>query len=245
MEIKEFFINSGDERVEAFIYDDFFVSSGASSAFHSHKYAEVHFTECGECRIYTKDTELISGAGTVTVIPAGVMHRLVISDSGVRHKAFRINCRVEGAVQKHFSPELFAELGVKIREYPRTKNFTSVAAYLTFICKDFVGGKTELCRVSNEEFIISEFFANNYSRDATLSELAAELQLCTKQTARLVEKYMGASFSKTLVRYRINAAKLLLDSAPSLTLAEIAQLVGYRSYSGFWKAFRALEQKQC
>ena len=52
------------------------------------------------------------------------------------------------------------------------------------------------------------------------------------------QKYMGDSFSRVITAYRMRAARLLMEMDASLTLTDIASIVGYSSYSGFWKAFK-------
>jgi AraC-like DNA-binding protein len=149
-----------------------------------------------------------------------------------------INYPVSEILQKHFLPEFLSELDRVIHTVERPADVSEIAAYLSFICTSFVKPRVELENVCNREFLIHEFFADRYNQIVTLSDLAAELSLSEKQTARLVEKYMGASFSKVLTSYRINAAKLLMQSDRSMTMTEIAAAVGYSSYSGFWKAFK-------
>ena len=117
-------------------------------------------------------------------------------------------------------------------------DFNRIHPYLSFLCNGIVETKVELLTVTNREFIIHEFFENRYSEDVTVLDLARELNLSKKQTARLVKKYMGTGFSVALTRYRLDAAKQLLICDESLSMADVAELVGYRSYSGFWKAFK-------
>ena len=69
-----------------------------------------------------------------------------------------------------------------------------------------------------------------------LSDLAAELFLSEKQCGRVLRAVTGRNFRQELTRYRMDAA-LELQKQGELSLAEIAERVGYRSYSGFWKAF--------
>lgn len=238
MSAKEFYLNVGDKKIEAFIYEGFLNAKTGVSPLHRHKYTEVHFTESGECRIVIGNDEFISSRGTVTVVPAGVSHRLSILSEGISHFAFFINYRVSEPMQSHVLPELLCELGGEIRAYEQAYDFSRIAPYLTFICKDVIKSETELREVDNREFLIHEFFIGGYNKDITLSDLASEMNLSVKQAARLVKKYTGMTFSKALARYRLNAAKQLMELSENLTLAEIAYAVGYKSYSGFWKAYR-------
>jgi len=48
---------------------------------------------------------------------------------------------------------------------------------------------------------------------------------------------MGCSFREQLAKKRIEVAKRLMDNS-NLTLDEISRYVGYKSYSGFYKALK-------
>ena len=65
-----------------------------------------------------------------------------------------------------------------------------------------------------------------------------------KQASRLIKKHMGATFSDVLSDYRLQAANRLLFGTPEMSLTEVAEFVGYRSYSGFWKAFKRYNKQQ-
>lgn len=238
MSVKEMKLNICGVEMDMFFYDVFFSSNGAPSPFHSHDYAEVHFTVSGECSIYTDKEELSSKAGTVTIIPRGVIHRLKMADTQTVHKTFFINCDLEEILRKQFPEEVLCTLSEDAEQFLKTGDFDKAAISVAYICKDILRIGVRLSELENREFMIREFFADRYSEDITLSDLSSELGLSKKHTSRLVEKYMGASFSSVLAMHRIFAANLLMKTDKALTLAEIAETVGYESYSGFWKAFR-------
>lgn len=237
MSAKEFYINVGDRKIEAFIYDGFLEAKIGNSPLHKHKYTEVHFTERGECRIVVGDREYLSRAGTVIAIPHETTHRLSIDD-GAFHMAFMIDYPVSEVIERNVLPEFITALKEEILNYNKFHDFNRIQPYLSFLCKDIVETKTEPLAVAKREFIIYEFFENRYNEDVTVFDLARELNLSKKQTSRLVEMYIGAGFSEALTNYRLNAAKQLMKSDKSLTMSTVAELVGYRSYSGFWKAFK-------
>lgn len=241
MEAKQFYLYIGNQKIEAFLYNTFFDCRAQSSPLHSHRFTEIHFTECGECHFLISGTDLVSEAGTVTVIPPNTPHRLKTTDANIVHYAFQINYPVASTLQQKFPISLMTELGTMIRAYSQAKNFYPIITYLTFLCKNVVTARVELSNINNREFLIREFFENRYHENVRLADLAAELRVCEKQCARLVEQYMEKSFSKVLTDYRLNAAAHLLSNDPSLTASEIAELVGYRSYSGFWKAFKKMQ----
>ena len=55
-------------------------------------------------------------------------------------------------------------------------------------------------------------------------------------------KYTGRHFRGELTYRRIEAAKYLL-ATEKIKLREVAERVGYKSYSGFFKAYKAYESQ--
>lgn len=237
MSAKEFYINVGNRKIEAFIYDGFLEAKIGNSPLHKHKYTEVHFTERGESRLIVDSREYVLHAGSVVAIPQEADHRLSV-DGDSFHMAFMVNYPLSSVIESNVSPEFITALKEEILKYRNHCDFNRIHPYLSFLCKDIAETKVELLTVTNREFIIHEFFENRYNQDVTVLDLAKELNLSKKQTSRLVERYIGAGFSAALTSYRLNAAKQLLTSDKSLTMSDAAELVGYRSYSGFWKAFK-------
>ncbi len=234
----QFFLSEGDLRIEAFVYGGFFNKCPTSSLMHSHRSVEVHITERGKCSLYIDGDEYDSSVGTVIAIPAGVKHMLKIDTDKAVHHVVHVNYPLEQVTVKKIIPAIIEELGEYVRAYNETQNFYPIAACLSFICKDLFDAKCRLTAVTNRDFIILEFFENKYNQDVKLIDLAAKLNVCPKQCSRLVRKCMNASFKDTLTKYRLEAAEQLLRSDPSLTTSEIAEMVGYRSYSALWKSLR-------
>ena len=235
------FVYIEDKPCAVVIYDGFRDGRTASSPLHSHRYAEVHFTTRAEALILTQEGEYRSCEGTLTVIPAGTQHALRVGDKSAVHRAFLIDFPVQHVMQAQISRPLLSEME---RTLSAPNESGELYSMLTLICQRVLRCGCSLRRVDDRELLIDEFFANRYHEHLTLADLAAELNLCTKQTARLVERYMGEPFSKVLTRCRISAARALMDSDPSLSLYEISQTVGYDSYSGFWKAFKKEESSR-
>ena len=237
MSAKEFYINVGNRKLEAFIYDGFLDIKIGNSPLHKHKYTEVHFTGSGESRLTVGDQKYVMHAGAVMAIPQDTVHRLSVDD-GSFHMAFMINYPLSGVMERSVCPAFIGALKEELFKYKSHRDFSKIHPYLSIFLKDIVDAKVDLLTVTNREFIIHEFFENRYNEDVTILDLAKELNLSTKQTARLVERYIGSGFSAALTSYRLNAAKQLLISDRSLAMSDVAELVGYRSYSGFWKAFK-------
>lgn len=90
---------------------------------------------------------------------------------------------------------------------------------------------------------IEDYIATNYkSADVSLHTLADTLHLSDRQTERLCSKIFGASFSAMLARQRMTVAEALINENKH-SLSEISELVGYNSYTGFYKSYKKFYNK--
>lgn len=74
--------------------------------------------------------------------------------------------------------------------------------------------------------------------DLKLAGLAHQLGISSHQLSELINTQHGMHFSRFLRQYRVEAAKSLLLSKPSLPVLEIGLQVGFSSQSTFYDAFR-------
>jgi AraC-like DNA-binding protein len=87
------------------------------------------------------------------------------------------------------------------------------------------------------EMCIDRYFSDHYTH-ATLQDFADAVGYCPKQTARILKKITGKTFNEFLTYWRmLNAKMLVVDT--ERTLNEIAEMGGYDTYNGFFKAFKA------
>ena len=87
------------------------------------------------------------------------------------------------------------------------------------------------------KFIMDEAFIYLF-RDMTLSSLASLVNLSERQTLRNVREYYGMSFVEFRARSRLNAAAGILREKPELSVADVAEAVGFSSAAHFRKLFR-------
>ena len=88
------------------------------------------------------------------------------------------------------------------------------------------------------EWLIETFLSNQYSTPhLTLEMLSDELGLSRRQTDRTIRRLFGESFQTLLLKQRMDVAERLITQT-SIPMNEIAQKVGYDSYSGFYLAVR-------
>ena len=62
------------------------------------------------------------------------------------------------------------------------------------------------------------------------------LYLSERQTRNLIQKEFGADYKQLIIQERMKIADILLRKTAQ-TLEQIAQQVGYQSYSGFYLAY--------
>ncbi len=87
-----------------------------------------------------------------------------------------------------------------------------------------------------QKWLIEEHIWSRFYTSEGLEGLAKKLYLSPRQTRKLVKQFYGEDYKTLIVRQRMETAELLLQSR-DLALEEIAEKVGYRSYSGFHLAF--------
>lgn len=85
--------------------------------------------------------------------------------------------------------------------------------------------------------IIDSFVAEHYSQEATYDILAQLLCLSRIQCIRVVNKLTGETLGSLIKKQRMNIARQLME-AGKLSLTEIADYVGYSSYSGFYVTYK-------
>ena len=229
-------IGNADRKV--LLQEGYFDFHVIKSPLHQHSYAELHVVESGIVRYGMQGETIAVPAGTVLAIPPDVFHHCLSFEENTRHIAFQIEAPVEKLTTQVFPREVLTAFFKEIEAALQSGNYAGVAAYISLLCARFYPGEAVPCRrLQDDAFIIREFFSSQYNRDVTLSDLAKELCRSEKQAERLVLKYTGHTFKKELAAHRMHIAKHML-AAGEMTLTEAAEYVGYRTYSGFWKAYK-------
>ncbi|MBQ7341322.1 MAG: helix-turn-helix domain-containing protein [Oscillospiraceae bacterium] len=83
---------------------------------------------------------------------------------------------------------------------------------------------------------IDTFFEKSLSTNVKLEELAARLHISPRQLSRFLTKHYGMSYRELLIRARMDQAAWLLRTTDQ-TIPRVAEQVGYKSESAFYKAF--------
>ena len=229
----------------AFLQEGFYENLGCGT-FHNHNYAEVHLILDGTA-VFVIGGEIyeIEG-GRMLVIPKKTLHACTRQDEETRHTAFQINYipdrEMHSAEIYPVDVEILRCFFEKIKQCRETNDHTELAVLMSLFCCHLFGKvRMEPNSVLDYGFAIHEFFLHRYHEDICLCDLAETLHLSQRQTERLVTAHMGKSFRETLAATRVMIAKQLSLST-ELSMHEIAEYVGYRSYAGFWKAMKKFDQ---
>ena len=230
-------IRIGKETKKVFLPDGFFKNSILFGNLHSHRYTEILTVVGGSTkyRIGNEVYEIFDGESVA--IPAGVLHYCTQADKNVIHSSFQIDLTIT-SFRKCSIPKniLDAFLEASKRDISEV-NHLKIAGYIQIMIAElFPELSMRVAPMMDTAFIIHEFFSRGYNLDLKLSDLAKQLHLSEKQSARLVEIHTGMTFKQALIAQKMKIAKHLI-ALGEMSFAEIGEHLGYRSYGGFYKAY--------
>ncbi len=84
--------------------------------------------------------------------------------------------------------------------------------------------------------IIEDFF-DNYPLPLTSTQLAHQLNICTRQLSRIMHAMYKCTFKQKLIDVRIEEAKRLLKNT-AFSIEQVSECVGYTSVQNFYTVFR-------
>lgn len=227
-----------DHDLHLFLQQGFFDFHAHTSKLHSHGYAEIHIVLSGQLGFFIEGLQYTFSAGTIFAIPQNMYHCCTSKEESTQSIAFQIKKDTKTVKTNYISSELLDTFVQELKKAGQSQNFTIVSRYISLFCGSFLSQDIiQPTESTDYSLIINEFFSNRYNQQVTVQSLADELNLSEKQTARLVKKYTGYTFNEELTRRRISIADYLIQTS-SMTLAEIAEYVGFKSYSGFWKVYK-------
>lgn len=222
---------------KVFLQNGFLPAFPSEGILHKHAYAEIHviFEGCLEFR-FTDQTMCLS-APALLLIPGDVYHT-TSAEAGTLHSAFQIDRQADRLRKLTPGSSMIWDFLEEINAGTKTGDYTRIHAYITLLCQlSFSAPPITTDPIRDYRFLINEFFTQNYARNVQLCDLAEVLNLSLRQTERLVIAYTGNSFTRELMVKRVTMARLLQNTT-QMSMTQIAQYVGYRTYAGFWKAVK-------
>ena len=206
---------------------------------HKHLYAEIIMLENGILNYQVGDHQYTIKTNELLVIPSLVFHKPISMEAKSANMiTIQIDYDFPEPITYSCNPGIFTELMQELQKTYQTGYCGKSSAYLAQILSPLLcSNRQKLVPLQDRRYIIHEYLSNHYAEDISLKDVANELNLSEKQTARLITKYTGNPFRRELPRKRIEAAQYLQQTT-DLSMEEIAAQVGYCSYSSYWKALR-------
>lgn len=226
-----------EQKHRAFLQIGFYVPRAYSKNLHKHNHTEIHIVTEGCSHFRVDGKERTVKGGTLVVFPKGSVHRCSSVEPTALHVSFQTDCEAETFQTHPIRAELIRDFFREISEARESGDHTRVASYISLFCGYYSHDSFPARPIADHGFLIREFFSIHYGEDVHLTDLAAELCTSERHAERLVIKHTGHSFREELTATRMSMARQLMDDT-EMPLTEIAQYVGYRSYSGFWKALK-------
>lgn len=240
---------------------------GVTPKIHSHPYYEIIVVIEGSLRIcLLDDADIDLEKGNLCVIPPNCYHSTNAYEGQAKMLAIRFSyCRVngDGRIYDDFCkvlervnepacfdipenmPAILLELRHEMTKKDRAWEYMCRSLlerlYIDIFrllssdsvsASDFISDDSRHSRY----YKIEMWFADNFAKQISETDLAREISLSTRQLNRVFADIYGMSFRKKLIEVRLHRAAQLLEQTEK-NIEEISSAVGYRSFSGFHRAF--------
>ena len=222
--------------------------------FHEHPVFEVFLIKSGAIEFHTP-TEIKSYTGVV-VIPPHVRHRTVPQGCDAVCMSFTAEPKYEH--EAIAGTEIIRSIGENINVFSLDQdqrfyvdrvmhpNITDDVPHLltllfSSLLLPFVPQKTtnasHLIYRTKHISTVETFITSNIHKKVHLCDLANELSLSEKQSARLLKKHFGCTLSELIHKNRMENAAVMLKFT-DLDVNEIAHRLGYEYENYFYTVFR-------
>lgn len=226
------------KKYRVFLQNGFYSPFIVKKNLHKHNFAEVHLVANGSAVFSVGDRIFPLHSGSLLLIPRGIFHCPIEGEKDTLHTAFQIDCEVNAVSVYDIEPDSITRFLREIEACKTSQDYSRIAIYIALFCSFFLPDeKVPIQPVTDYGFLIHEFLSVRYGEDLRLTDLADYLHLSERQCERLVIEHTGNTFREELATVRMNIAGNLLKTS-NMSLKEIAEYVGYRSYAGFWKAMK-------
>lgn len=234
---------------------------------HSHQYNEIYFLQSGKCNVYIDNETYYLEDGSVLFIPAFKEHTFIYPfTQDIKRTVLYISTeQLNWYFNKDFKDEInnlfinkhlqlsrksFSNLSnifekIQFEKYSldnMSESLTKAYFFELIIylirCQRYthnINQRTNLSNITIGEIV--NFIENNYSRQLTLPEIAAQFGISESSLTKKIKIFTNMTFKEYLTKTRIEEAKsLLISSEKSIT--EIAYECGYNNSNFFGDVFK-------
>ncbi len=120
--------------------------------------------------------------------------------------------------------------------FPELLNDIAMITELAYAKSKLAGINTEQKLIELEQLMTQEKLYEN--EQLSLSSIADVMELSSHQLSELVNTEYGYSFPRLIREHRVRAAKALLVSEPNTSILAISMMIGFKSQSNFYTAFK-------
>ncbi len=231
-------INTKTEAISLFLEHGSLYPFEKSPILHYHSFSEIHVILNDEYEYYAHGKTVILKKGDIAVFPPDFFHKAVGKSKNSRCIAFQISKVFSKFTTAKINSFYCDAIEMAIKEFLEGKDKNQLRSMLLMVIGAIDNIELpDFKPIQNKNHLIESFLSMNFSNDAKLSDLACVLGVCEKQASRLVKKYTGNDFKREIAKRKVEAAKRLMNDT-DMSLEEISLAVGYKSYSGLWKAIR-------
>lgn len=204
-----------------------------STPLHAHRYAEMHIVVSGKNDYIIAGNTYTLSEGDAMIIPPRMYHEV----KPITSDGYFISFQLDLPLPEVKTGKIPLPVINKCIEESFDSSFELAIPYIYFFVSKLMAKELFTTkRNSDYAYLIYDFIETNYNKNIRLCDLADVLHISERQTQRIIKEETGNTFTDELARYRIFMAEHLMKTT-EMTMYEIADYVGYGSYSGFWKAY--------
>jgi len=243
------------------------IIANEESYIHSHNYYELHYVVSGSYRLISdKKTELHEGdaalipPGILHATDGSRHERLVLSMSllhgekassgfseyryykvilGTLHEPMFFHSEEIGAYFDSVMKLYNNEMSVHKQKIILSMMFLHLSEHIVKLNEPHVDKLMtgEVNSDAQRRWLIEYYISCNYAGACSIDGLCAQLNLCRRQTTRIIKRLFGENYQTLVIRRRMEAAEILIRRT-DMPFHEIAGKVGYESYAGFYLAVK-------
>ena len=228
-------INVKGKQYTAYLQGGFYKLKSITLGIHKHNYTEVHVLHGGYADFMVGNESVRVMGGSAIAFAPGVLHCCKYMDKESMCSVYQTDCETDKTRVLELGSEVTSCFVREASEVRKHQNYSNIGSYISFISSLYTEGNLKAEPIRDYGLLIYEFFSKRYNEDIDLQTLAQELRISPRQTVRALMKYKGVGFREALAEARMIVARELIKTT-EMSLSEIALYVGYRSYSGFYKA---------